>query len=170
MESVKMKTLRSKLVCGLVGLALLVQPSCAQGIDDYGCLDDQGFESYTEGNHVGDVDCRHYLTSTGVKVKDGDILDVSASGECCWEDNYLCADPEGNSSAWGLYWMFRKDGDDTAYNFVKLGIGYHGEINFPDDSEYELFLVVPEMSDKERCYAEAYKTNEGGYDISINKE
>ena len=65
--------------------------------------------------------------------------------------------------------MFKKAGSDVAYNFVKLGMGFSGKINFPDDDTYELILVVPEGSSTERCYEMLYETNEGEYEVKIHK-
>ena len=163
-----MNGFRKTIAGGLAGLALLVTTACYE-MEKYGCEAKADVEQEGQVYDV-EVDCRHYLNPTGITVRDGDILDVIADGECCWDGDSLCAGPEGTSAAWGLYWMFRKQGEGTAYNFVKLGDGYQGEINFPDDKEYEMFLVIPEMSDKERCFEEAYKTNEGSYSLSITKD
>jgi hypothetical protein len=166
-EDKKMNRLKRAVVGGLAGLALLVSTAC-QEPEGYGCEDEDDVSKQEQPYDV-DVDCRHYLTHTGIMVKDGDELDVSAKGKCCWDGDSLCAGPEGSYSAWGLYWMFMKDSDDAGYNYDLLGTSFSGEVNFPDQDKYELVLVIPEGSNKERCYADMYVTNKGGYDVTIEK-
>jgi hypothetical protein len=162
-----MKSVRNAIAGGLAGLALLVTTACYE-MEKYGCEAKADVEQ--EGNAYDiEVGCRHYLNPTGIKVRDGDVLDVSAEGECCWDRDYICAGPEGTSSAWGLYWMFRKEGSDVGYDYDLLGSGFSGEVMLPDDDEYELVLVIPEGSNKEICFPEAYKTNKGSYDVLIEK-
>ena len=162
-----MNRIKKTLLGGLAGLALLVSVACSEN-EPYGCEIEDDVSQQEEPYEV-DVDCRHYLTYTGIKVKNGDHLDVEASGKCCWNGDMLCAGPEGSNSAWGLYWMFMKDGDDAGYNYYLLGTSFSGEVNFPDQDTYELVLVIPEGSNPDTCYPESYSTNKGGYDVKIEK-
>jgi hypothetical protein len=158
----KMRTLTQIVLAS--ALATGINSSCA---GEYGCDRTGEFEKTGENTYEGEVDSRFYKHDTGVIARDGDYMDINVSGKCCWQSG-SCGYPDGTTEVWGAYWMFQNvDKPNDRTPVMKLGHGFKGNIELPRDGRYKLYLVIPELDDKERCQSFYHQDNSGEYDVTV---
>lgn len=145
---------------GAFSLASLVL-SCGSDDEPYGCL--AGNSCVNKGGYLEcTIDGRYYQHPTGISVKNGDYLQIEASGEIDWGE--CSADADGTSCAWGLWMRFGNNNDTLRY----IGGKYAGIVENLAGSQ-ELYLIIPDGSDETYCPEVLYSDNDGSFLVKIKK-
>jgi len=134
-------------------LVLLLFLSCSEP-SPYGCYADLALE-----NGKGDVSGRYFMHETSIRVGLDDGLEITASGEVCWDYEDNCSGPDPQGPYWGLYARIGEEG-------IPFSVGRSYSVNAARDSG-TLYLMVPEGEDPYTCFEDVHADNYGHFFVTV---